>query len=145
MVSRMVRRWRDRGAAAVEFALCVPMLVLLIFGSIEFGLAVSARTQVGNAAREGVRMASLVGMHDGASATAEVTAAATNAISGVSATPTVVVTCVNVDATTCTFGSAKYGAVATVVVTLQYTGITGMFPALTNATLKASSYMRIEN
>jgi hypothetical protein len=30
------------------------------------------------------------------------------------------------------------------VVTINYTGITGMFPALTNTTISGSSYMRIE-
>jgi Flp pilus assembly protein TadG len=144
MVTRTLRRWRDRGAAAVEFALCVPLLVLLIFGSIEFGLAVQARTSVGNAAREGVRMASLVGAHDGVSADGEVRASATSAMAGITGTKTVTTTCVNPDATTCIFGSAEAGAVATVVVTLNYTGVTGMFSLLTNTTLTSSSYMRIE-
>ena len=49
---------RDQdGAAAVEFALLLPLLVLLLFGIIEFGLAFNTRIQATNAAREGARMA----------------------------------------------------------------------------------------
>jgi Flp pilus assembly protein TadG len=138
MVTRKLRRWRDRGAAAVEFALVVPALILLIFGSIEFGLAVQARTMVGNAAREGVRVASLGG------SVADVQASALNALGTVSGTKTVTVTCKTPSGTSCVIGAANPGNVATVVVTVNYTGITGMFPLLTNTKLTASSYMRIE-
>ena len=137
MVTRKLRRWSDRGAAAVEFALVVPVLILLIFGSIEFGLAVNVRTMIGNAAREGVRVASLGG------SVADVQASALNALGPVSGTKTVVYTCTTLVGS-CVPGAAKGGDVATVVVTVNYTGITGMFPQLTNATLTAKSYMRIE-
>lgn len=144
MVSRTKRRWRDRGAAAVEFAFIVPVLVVLIFGSIEFGLAVQARTMLGNAAREGVRVASLTANGDATSA-AQVKTAVDNALAGVSGTKTVTVTCATPAGAACTIGAKNNGNnVATVTVTIDYTGITGMFPALTNKTLTASSYMRIE-
>lgn len=144
MVSRTKRRWRDRGAAAVEFAFIVPVLVVLIFGSIEFGLAVQARTMLGNAAREGVRVASLTANGDTTSA-AQVKTAVDNALAGVSGTKTVTVTCATPAGAACTIGAKNNGNnVATVTVTIDYTGITGMFPALTNKTLTASSYMRIE-
>ena len=51
------------GAAAVEFALLLPLIVLLLFGIIEFGLAFNTRIQATNAAREGARMA-IVGIGD---------------------------------------------------------------------------------
>jgi Flp pilus assembly protein TadG len=47
----------EGGAAAVEFALLLPLIVLLLFGIIEFGLAFNTRIQATNAAREGARMA----------------------------------------------------------------------------------------
>lgn len=53
----------DRGAAAVEFALVVPLLFLLVFGMIDFGWAINRYTVLNNATREGVRLASL-GMSD---------------------------------------------------------------------------------
>jgi Flp pilus assembly pilin Flp len=58
----MARRDED-GAAAVEFALLLPLLVLLLFGLIEFGLAFNKRIQATNAAREAARMA-VVGIDD---------------------------------------------------------------------------------
>ena len=47
------------GAAAVEFALVLPILVLLVFGVIEFGRAYHARSTLAHAARQGVRVAAL--------------------------------------------------------------------------------------
>jgi Flp pilus assembly protein TadG len=46
---------RDEGAAAVEFALLLSVLVLLVFGIIEFGRAYNATVTLTHAAREGVR------------------------------------------------------------------------------------------
>ena len=49
---------RDQdGAAAVEFALLLPLLVLMLFGLIQFGIAFNTKIQATNAAREGARMA----------------------------------------------------------------------------------------
>ena len=51
------------GAAAVEFALLLPLLILLLFGFIQFGLAFNSRIQATNAAREAARLA-VVGIDD---------------------------------------------------------------------------------
>lgn len=50
---------RDRGAAAVEFALLLPLLLLMVFGMIDFGLALHAKVTITQAAREGARLAAL--------------------------------------------------------------------------------------
>ena len=50
---------RDRGAAAVEFALLLPVLLLLVFGIIDFGRALNAQITLTQAAREGSRLAAL--------------------------------------------------------------------------------------
>jgi Flp pilus assembly protein TadG len=51
-------RWRDdRGAAAVEFALVLPILILLLFGIIEFARVWNVRQTLTDAAREGARVA----------------------------------------------------------------------------------------
>jgi Flp pilus assembly protein TadG len=52
--SRVSRR-RTRGQALVEFALIVPVFMLIAFGTIDFGLAFDASISVSNAAREGAR------------------------------------------------------------------------------------------
>lgn len=45
----------QNGATAVEFAIVLPLLVLLIFAMIEFGLYLFNRQVITNAAREGAR------------------------------------------------------------------------------------------
>ena len=49
----------ERGAAAVEMALVLPVLLFLLMGIIDFGRAYSAQIQLSQAAREGVRLAAL--------------------------------------------------------------------------------------
>lgn len=49
----------ERGASAVEFALVLPMLLLLVFGIVEFGRAFNIHIQLTGAAREGARVAAL--------------------------------------------------------------------------------------
>ena len=58
----MAGRGED-GAAAVEFALLLPLLVVLLFGFIQFGAAFNTRIQATNAAREAARLA-VVGIDD---------------------------------------------------------------------------------
>lgn len=50
---------RDRGAVAVEFAILLPVLILLLFGIVDFGRAINAQITITQAAREGARLASL--------------------------------------------------------------------------------------
>jgi len=50
-------RRSDEGQAVVEFALVVPVLMLLIVGVFEFGRAWNAHQAVTDAAREGARIA----------------------------------------------------------------------------------------
>ena len=50
---------RDRGAVAVELALLLPMLLLIVFGIIDFGRALNAQITLTQAAREGARLAAL--------------------------------------------------------------------------------------
>jgi Flp pilus assembly pilin Flp len=49
------RRRDDRGAAAVEFALVLPILMMTLFGFISTGLAYSDHLSATNAVREGAR------------------------------------------------------------------------------------------
>lgn len=49
----------DRGAAAVEFAIVLPLLLLLVFGIIDFGRAYNTTVSLSGAAREGARALAL--------------------------------------------------------------------------------------
>jgi Flp pilus assembly protein TadG len=49
------RRRDDRGAAAVEFALVVPILLLLVFAIITFGFLFAQDLALGNSARQTAR------------------------------------------------------------------------------------------
>ncbi len=48
-------RERERGAAAVEFALVVPLLLVLVFGIISYGYMLSFRQAISQGAAEGAR------------------------------------------------------------------------------------------
>lgn len=52
-------RARDRGAAAVEMALVLPLIVFLVFGIIDFGRMFNAQITLTEAAREGARAVAL--------------------------------------------------------------------------------------
>ncbi len=45
----------ERGTAIVELALVLPVLLLLVFGTIDFGRAIYINTALANAARDGAR------------------------------------------------------------------------------------------
>jgi Flp pilus assembly protein TadG len=97
---------RDRGAAAVEFALVLPVLLLLVCGIVDFGRALHAQVVLAQAAREGARLAAL-----GESDTVTRTLAAAGSLSGV-----------DVDVTVCPANLAPADAVVTV--THEFTFVT---------------------
>ncbi|NDU86280.1 MAG: pilus assembly protein [Ferrovum sp.] len=49
----------ERGAAAVEFAIVFPIMLLVMFGIVEFGTMMYDQIMVTNAAREGARWGSV--------------------------------------------------------------------------------------
>ena len=51
----MKYRFSQRGAAAVEFALVLPLLLVLLFGIIEFSILMYDKQMITNASREGAR------------------------------------------------------------------------------------------
>ncbi len=60
ILKRGPRRVRRRGAALVEFALVMPLLLLLLVGIMEFGRAWSQTQVITDAARQGARLAALL-------------------------------------------------------------------------------------
>ncbi len=55
----------EQGTTAVEFALFLPLLVVLVFGMIDFGLMLWQKEVLVNATREGARQGILFGSGNG--------------------------------------------------------------------------------
>lgn len=60
-VRRGARARREEGASAVEFALVLSLLFMLVFGIIQFGMAFNRTQGLHAAAREGARVAAVGG------------------------------------------------------------------------------------
>ncbi len=58
-------RWRNKnGAVAIELAISILLILLIVFGIIELGFAFFTKAMVTNAAREGARYAVTVDAND---------------------------------------------------------------------------------
>jgi Flp pilus assembly protein TadG len=125
--SRRRRNGRlDRGAAAVEMAIVLPMLLFILMAMIDFGRAYNAQIQLSQAAREGVRLASLNPgtdtsgqISDSNFGTGAITTRVQNAAAGVSGVTASVITY-------CPLTSVTSSDTATVTVTGPFTWITGI-------------------
>lgn len=119
---------QDRGAAMIELALILPLLVMLLIGIVDFGRAYSAQVSITAAAREGARVLALKGN----------SAAVTNAVNGAKGSATVT----SIVQTACPVGSTGTStAVATVVVRASFKfGIP--FVPLGTKTFSATASMR---
>jgi Flp pilus assembly protein TadG len=99
----------DRGAAAVEMALVLPMLLLVLFGIIDFGRAFDTQMQLTQAALEAVRFKALGGTD------ADATSRALSATGGLaSPAPTITFPL------TCPAGNATANAKVTVSYSFQF-------------------------
>lgn len=125
----MIRSLRDRGAAAVEFALVVPILLTLVIGIIEFGRAYNIQTTLSNAARDGVRVMALQNDRT------EARAAVKNAAFGLD----IADTDIDVDPANC--APTDSTPTATVTVTYPFELLSGYLP-LNDFTLTGTGSMR---
>ena len=82
---RRMHKLDERGVAAAEFALVLPVLLLLLFGTIEFGMMMYGREIVTNAAREGARAGIVQGPPKRTSG--EITTIADNYLTGTGVNP----------------------------------------------------------
>ncbi|MSO85915.1 MAG: pilus assembly protein [Acidimicrobiia bacterium] len=67
--ARRARRRNDRGAVLLEFALVVPFLCLMVFGTVEMGLAWTAKSRVQSAVATATRVGASVGANANADRT----------------------------------------------------------------------------
>jgi Flp pilus assembly protein TadG len=69
---RIRRRRRSGGQALAEFALAIPIFILLVFGLIDIGRLVYVNNAISQAAREGARYGSVQGRSGTAAARTDV-------------------------------------------------------------------------
>jgi Flp pilus assembly protein TadG len=120
---------RQKGQALVEFALVLPVLILILFGIMEFGYLLMTYNVLTGAAREGVRVAAVTAPDIGRVQTAAQNLLSASNISG---------------ATVSVMGPNASNEV-TVTVQFNYTPITGaIIPGVTTFLLVRSSTMRWE-
>ena len=148
---RATRRSRDHhGAVAVEFALVMPILFMIVFGILEFGYMMNRDMIVGNASRDGARVASLNGTYT------EIRSAITSelAASGIPTTSpktTITIDCTKADGTACNATSSSYDTLAqpgaTAIITVRYVH-SWITPGLAflgdTVTLEQKTQMRVE-
>ena len=90
--SRFGRRDRSPGQAVAEFALAIPVFLLLLFGLIDIGRLVYVNNAISQAAREGARYGAVQGRSGTAAARTDVAAYTVSMMAAVPQ-PTVTVTC----------------------------------------------------
>lgn len=125
----MTPRRGERGAAAVEFALVVPLLLVLVLGIAEFGRAYNISTTLSSAARAGARTMALE------NSTSAARSAAQGAAPGISLSASQI----TVTPGSCpTSGTSS--TLVTVSITYPMTFVTGLFGS--SVTLKGTGVMR---
>lgn len=127
MARRFAARRRSRGQSLVEFALVLPLFLLLVMAIMDLGLAVFSYNSITNAAREGARLA--IVNQDTTKITTRITQQ-----SAIARSPTVTVDYYQAAADgtpdttkTCPIGSSSYisvGCLAVVTFSGSYTPIT---------------------
>lgn len=130
----LLRRLRSElGAAAVEFALVVPVLLVLLIGIIEFGRAYNAQIELSGAAREAARVMAV--RNDPTAARAAARAAAPSLNPALTDAQIAVGTS---SGASCTTAPGAATPVVTVTAAYPLTFLTGMFGATVTITGKSS-------
>jgi Flp pilus assembly protein TadG len=122
---------KEDGQSLVEFALVLPILIVLIFGVIEFGRLWMTVNTLSGAAREGVRVAAV---------TAPDAALVNNAVNNI-------LTAANITGATITMAGPNAASEVTVTVQMNYTVLTAsILPGLSGTLqLTRSATMRWES
>ena len=126
----------ETGTSAVEFALILPLLVIILFGIIEFGIALYRQAVLTNASREGARLGIVQSIP--AITTGQINTAIDTYLTGAGINPTNVTRNITPGAFT--------GAPVIVQLTLPYnfTVLTGLTAILPTINLVARTEMRHE-
>lgn len=126
---------RERGAAAVEFALVLPILLAVVFGIVEFSWTFNQQISLSNAARESARY---MAIHY-----AETGAADTAIQQGLDAAPSAVGASITIDSECAPTTPSHDPLAATATATLTAPGITGWFAPIFGSGLVLTSESRM--
>lgn len=135
------RSSRRHGLASVEMAFVAPVLLLLIFGSIDFGRAMMVSNLLTTTAREGARKACTPN-----TANSDITPIINNSLDAMGVPKTNAQTTIKVNGVTQDASSAKNGDTVTVQVTVPFNDVTWLPTSffLKDATLRGIASMRRE-
>lgn len=128
----MKRLATETGAAAVEFALVLPILVVLLVGILEFGRVYNAQIELTAAARQGVRVMAIQNSPTAAKTATEQAAPSLN--------PALTDSQIAIASSPVNTGLCTPGSTVTVTATYPLTFLTGMFG--TSITLTGKSVMK---
>ncbi len=130
---RLFRKDREKGVAVVEFALILPLFLMLLFGTMEAGWLFAQHVEVRNAAREGARLA-VVDFPDPGNSGAIISETCSRAI--ISAPRASVYLSQN--------NAGTDQASAVVTVSQVYQSLTGFLPMFDNIVISSTAEMRVE-
>ena len=138
---------RDRGAAVVEFALVIPMLMALVLGIIDYGLWFNDSISVRQGVREAARKAAVQTAFAGCTGSTGMAAVACGAkqmsvTSGGTASARVFPA---VAATGVQTGTWTKGDLVVVCVAVRATSFTKFVPLPANGIIRSKTVMSIEN
>jgi hypothetical protein len=136
---------RDRGAAAVEFALVVPLLLAVMFGIVDYGLWFGDSLNVRQGIDEGARRAVVndVGTCTGANVSAKTACVVKERIGAFGGTVYVSVS-VTGPAPSKTAGNWAKGGQLLVCAMIKEEGLTGLTPMPKDGILRAQVHKRVE-
>lgn len=99
----------ERGAVVVEFALIFPILMLMVFGIVDFGYMIERGNVVNNVTRDAARVASLGGTYAQVQSTVT-TGLADYGITAPGPKVNISITCTNPSGASCTGTAASFDA-----------------------------------
>lgn len=139
---RPLLRRRERGASAVEFALVMPFLLLLVFGLIQYGLYFWALQGGSDVARSAARLAAV----GNANACADFRESVASEVGGyASTTPTITRVYSDAETTNAALGTWETGDLVTVTVTFRAIDLNFPFvPFIENGTVSQRVEARVE-
>jgi Flp pilus assembly protein TadG len=102
----------ERGAVVVEFALIFPILMLLVFGIVDFGWMLERGNVINNVTRDAARVASLGGTYAQIQSTVTTELADYN-LTAPSSKVSISITCTNPDGSVCNGTASSYDTTVT--------------------------------